>query len=116
VKQTLAATEPASLSVIQVRRLGSARLRCTQGGLPVTGLRVDVVSRESGEHVSAWVAAQLAALQPASGETDAEGWLVVEGVPHGAYAWSVTLPEDGPFEGEFSVLPGTRVDVEIQIP
>lgn len=52
---------------------------------------------------------------PAGLRTDLRGELRLEGLPHGTYDWSVTLPDGRLLEGTLSVLPGQLVRVPVVV-
>lgn len=109
------ASEDPDPTPIEVRRIGTARLQVTQGGAPVVGARIEIVSSEEGVPVSEWIEQGLARVDGGELVTDQQGELVVAGLPNGPYAWSVARPDGAPWQGTFTVPPHALAPVEIAL-
>jgi hypothetical protein len=104
VERDLAAGENVELEVA-MRRLADLELRVLDpNGLPVAGAYVTLTSVELGEEVNAWL--RDGRVRGASEtRTGPSGKLRLEGLPRGAYAWSVSHA-NGPLSGTFELSPG----------
>lgn len=101
--------------VLQIRRRGDLEISIDSSSGRVDGLAVQLASMEFGVDVVEWVGAGLVEASSSVLETDAEGRLVIEGLPHGAYQWRV-ITADGSAEGWTEVLPGVRQVERLLVP
>ena len=84
-------------------------------GLPVAGIGVDLASLEYGTNVSELVD-EGRVDAPDGLTTDRKGLVRVSGLPHGAYAWSVTTADGRVHGGRLVVLPGETARVPVRLP
>jgi hypothetical protein len=98
---------------LQVRRVGSLGLTVRGSlGEPIAGASIELTSDEFGRTLSSWIeSGQLP--RDSARTTDVNGALLVGGLPHGTYAWTVTLPDGRAQSGQAEVLPGTTKAVDI---
>ncbi len=95
-----------------MRRLGDLELHVSiEGGLPVSGLPLQLTSTEFGSSVQAWIDA--GQVRTPGLVTDLTGRVALEGLPHGPYAWAMTLPDGQVREGELTVEPARANTFEI---
>jgi len=101
---------------IDVRRLGDLELRLSaQSGLPVSGLAIELVSLEFEARVADWLAAGHVTTSAGALTTDLKGRLVLRGLPHGTYAWSLSAAGEH-LAGEVLVKPGMSTSHSIVVP
>ncbi len=113
---TLRATEAAPVTTVQVRRRGSVAVHAKRAGLDLAGTRIEVESIEFGTQVDPWLEAGLVNSSSPACATDARGQLRLDGLPHGAYRWTIAAEDGARFGGLFEVKPHQRVDVEVFVP
>ncbi len=101
--------------VLQVRRLGTIRFAIESAGFSPAGARLELVSDEYGESVSDWLAAARISSSSGSMATDADGVLVLYGLPHGEYSWRMEDPGGRVVEGRAQVLPQDVQQVRVGI-
>lgn len=103
------------LLCVQVRRVGDLDLQIVAaGGLPVSGLPVELTSLEFGTSVSTWIEEKRVS---ASGlVTDLSGRIRVEGLPNGSYGWRLNRPEGEALEGDLVVRPRPETAVRLTLP
>jgi hypothetical protein len=75
-------------------------------GAQVYGATVDLHSIEFDTPVSAWVESGKLSKSSAGLTSDVQGRVFAEGIPRGAYRWSVLRPDGTMLSGEFQVPPG----------
>jgi hypothetical protein len=100
---------------VQMRRLADLELTLRSAdGLAVSGATIEVVSQEFGLPVATWIQDERVRA-PAGLTTDTQGALRVEGLPRGAYDWSVTVGSEE-LGGSFELLPArtNRVPVFLE--
>lgn len=102
-------------TVVQVRRLGSLKVLVTRGGLPWTGVAVDLDSAEFGESARAWAQGGRVIATPSSLNTDSAGRVRLDGLPHGVYRVRLTSPTGESFQSEVTVKPGEVVDQTVAV-
>ena len=102
--------------VMQVRRLGSLWIQVARGGQPAQVVGIELVSKEFSQSAQVWLAAGMITTSSGSMVTDQDGELVLYGIPHGAYSWSVLLEGGSTSNGEVSVLPREVSSLAIELP
>ena len=113
---TLGTTEETP-HVIQVRRRGDLRVTVrTAGGVKAPGASVRIVSDEFETDVTQWVQSGLVSASPASLTTDEDGELVLEGLPHGEYRWTVEHPASNAVSGSATVPRGQLASLTATLP
>lgn len=100
---------------VQMRRLADLELTLhTADGLPVSGATIELVSQEFGQPVATWI--QEERVRTLGGlTTDTHGTVRVEGLPRGAYDWSLTAGSQE-LSGSFELSPAltNRVPVFLE--
>jgi hypothetical protein len=105
----------APIQSVAMRRLGDLELHVSiEGGLPVSGLPLQLTSTEFGTSVETWIDA--GQVRSPGLVTDLTGRVALEGLPHGPYDWAVTLPDGQLREGQLTVEPARANTFEIVLP
>jgi hypothetical protein len=101
---------------IELFGLGTLELAVTEpGGRGIEGARLALRHQELGQDVDSWIAADLLARPPGGLASDADGRLVLAGVPRGTYAWSWTAPSGETAAGEVVLAPRGRAALVARI-
>jgi hypothetical protein len=116
-KQAISVTPSTTSFTVQLRRLGSAKIRVTSGaGTPLAGRAVELVDVASGTRVADWIAGGDVPAPAAGLATDETGRLVVHALPHGSYRCSVHGSSGDSIDRTFDVPPGAVGELEIRAP
>ncbi len=101
---------------VELYGLGVLALTASEpGGRPIAGARLELTHRELGQGLTDWIAAGLVA-RPSGGLTsDADGQLILTGVPRGTYLWKWTAPGGESAAGEVVLAPRGRAEVAAKI-
>jgi len=116
-EQPITVTPTSTSFTVQLRRLGSARIRAKSGvGNPVEGVSVELIDVATGARVADWIEkGEVGA--PANGlRTDASGALVVHGLPRGSYRCVLTSPTGGTLERRLEVPAQALGELEVVVP
>lgn len=98
---------------VQVRRVGALNF-AVRGSLgePIAGASLDLTSKEFGETLADWIeSGRLPSDAPR--RTDVNGVLLIGGIPHGAYEWTVTLADGRTQSGQAEVEPAATEAVDV---
>lgn len=105
-----------TLTMLQVRRTGSAELELRSGSTPdVQGFELDLESLEFGERASEWIA-QGRASADGGLSPDKDGRVRVDGLPRGKYRWRVSRGGEVVASGELEVPPHGTVREKLFVP
>ena len=86
----------------------------TLAGRTIAGARLELAHAELEQSADAWLAA--GSIQAPMGlVTDAEGRLVLRGIPRGTYAWTCTTPDGRSASGEAVVEPRQSLELSIRV-
>src|SRR5262249_40205871 len=92
VDLTVPARLQPQLQHVEMRRLGDLDLALVAaGGLPVSGVLVELTASEFGVSVAQWIAEKN--VRSSGLVADLQGRIRVDGLPHGPYAWRIALPD-----------------------
>ncbi len=113
LERALAADEKAEVDA-QMRRLADLELTVLDpNGVLVSGVEVALSSLEFGADVASWVREERVRA-PQGLTTDVRGVLRIEGLPRGAYSWSVS-GADQAFSGSFELAPTKTNLVQLRL-
>jgi len=116
-EQPITVTPTSTNFIVQLRRLGSARIRAKTGvGNAIEGVGVELVDVATGVRVADWIEkGEVPA--PANGlRTDASGALVIHGLPRGSYRCVLTSPTGGTLERTLEVPAQALGELEAVVP
>jgi hypothetical protein len=102
---------------VQLRRLGSARIRVRSGvGNPVAGASIDLIDITTGARVADWIQAGEVPGPAAGLRTDTNGTLVIHGLPRGSYRCLLTTASGDTLERTLEVPPQATGELEVVTP
>lgn len=104
----------AERQIVPIRRRGALEIDVDSPSGAQEGLRLELMSTEFGADVREWVQAGLVEAAPPSLETDAEGRIVVDGLPRGRYEWRLVGGEV--VQGAADVPPGSTASQVVLVP
>jgi hypothetical protein len=99
---------------VQMRRLATLEIVVSQGGLPVSGLPIELTSIEFDSDVAEWIAAER--VRSEGLVTDHHGGIRIERLPRGPYRWRIARGSGEPLEGELELEPARDAPILIVLP
>jgi hypothetical protein len=116
-EQPISVTPTSTSFTVQLRRLGSARIRVRSGvGNPVEGTSIDLIDVTTGARVADWIQAGEVPGPAAGLRTDANGTLVIHGLPRGSYRCLLTTASGDTMERTLDVPPQATGELEVVTP
>ena len=116
-EQPISVTAASASFTVQLRRLGSARIRVRSGvGNPIEGASIDLIDTATGTRVADWIASGEVPAPAGGLRTDAGGALVIQGLPHGSYRCVLTTAAGDTLERTLEVPPQATGDLEVVTP
>ncbi len=116
-EQPITVTATSTSFTVQLRRLGSARVRVRSGaGNPIEGASVELIDVATGVRVADWIQSGEVPAPSGGLRTDASGALVVHGVPRGSYRCVVSTSSGATLERTLEVPPQAMGESEAVIP
>ncbi len=116
-EQPITVTATSTSFTVQLRRLGSARVRVRTGaGNPIEGASVELIDVATGVRVADWIQSGEVPAPSGGLRTDANGALVVHGVPRGSYRCVVNTSSGAMLERTLEVPPQATGELEAVIP
>ncbi len=117
LRQLISVSPTTTTFTIQLRRLGSARVRVSSGaGNPLAGRSVELTDVLTGTRVSDWTASGDVPAPAGGFATDAKGELLVHALPHGTYRCVVQGSGGESIERMLEVPPYATGETEIRVP
>jgi hypothetical protein len=103
--------------ILQVRRLGSCDFESRDAlGNVAPGVEIEMISLESGEALSGWLASGKVIPPTGGARTGPDGILRLNGLPNGLFHWRATSPNGDVVEGEVIVPPSSLGHADISVP
>jgi len=116
-EQPITVTASTTSFTVQLRRLGSARIRVRSGvGNAVEGVGIDLIDVATGARVTDWIQSGEVPGPQGVLRTDAGGTLVIHGLPRGNYRCLLTTASGETSERTLEVPPQATGDLEVVTP
>jgi hypothetical protein len=115
-EQPITVSATSTSFTVQLRRLGSARIRAKSGaGNPVEGASIEVVDTATGARVADWIQKGEVPGPDGGLRTDASGTLVIHGLPRGSYRCVLTATSGATLERALEVPPQATGELEVVV-
>ena len=111
------ASKSESPQPVEIRRLGGLSIEVLDpGGVPVSGLPVELISGEFAIPVAHWLSQDIVQCGASGLTTDLTGRIHVDGLPRGIYTWRITAGLASGLAGEVTVPGGETGELIVRLP